>query len=102
MLIKCQLIGWVFTAEWPKDDGCDDATVQNAVNVMGRSVQSLAKERGLLLDHLCMTFATASQKVLRSYGAENVKRMQDVASKYDPEGVFQNLQKDGFLLRNNI
>ena len=69
---------------------------------MSEKVQCLAKERGLLLDYKCMTFATASQKVLGSYGAENIKRMHDVAAKYDPEGVFQKLQNDGFLLRNNV
>lgn len=69
---------------------------------MRETVQSLAKEKGLDLDFLCMSFASASQKVLRSYGADNVKRMQDTAAKYDPEGVFQELQNDGFLLRNNI
>lgn len=44
----------------------------------------------------------ASQRVLGSYGAENIKRMQEAAAKYDPEGVFQKLQYGGFLLRNNV
>lgn len=100
-LTQCQTIGWVFTAEWPKD-GSDDAAAQNAVDTMGERVKSLAKEKGLLLDFLCMTFATSSQNVLRSYDAENIKRMKDAASKYDPEGVFQDLQNNGFLIRNNI
>ena len=88
------------TVEWPKD-GSDDVA-QNAVDSMAESVQSLAKEKDLLLDFLCMTFATGSQKVLRSYGADNVKRMRDAAAKYDPEGIFQKLQNNGFLLRNNV
>lgn len=49
-----------------------------------------------------MTFDTGSRKVLGSYGAENIKLMQEVAAKYDPEGVFQKLQNGGFLLRDNI
>ena len=93
------LIGWVFTCEWPKDG--DDVAAQSAVNTMSEKVQNLAKERGLLLEFKCMSFATASQKVLGSYGAENVKRMQEVAAKYDPEGVFQK-QNGGFLLRENV
>lgn len=100
-LTRWQTIGWVFTAEWPMD-GSDDAVVQKAVDTMGENVQSLAKRKGLLLDFLCMSFATGSQKVLRSYGADNVKRMQDTAAKYDCEGVFQRLQNNGFLLHNNI
>ncbi|GAQ44259.1 hypothetical protein AtubIFM55763_011527 [Aspergillus tubingensis] len=91
---------WVFTCEWPKDG--DDVAAQSAVNTMSEKVQNLAKARGLLLDFKCMSFATASQKVLGSYRAENVKRMQEVAAKYDPEGVFQKLQNGGFLLRDNV
>jgi hypothetical protein len=91
----------VFTCEWP-NEGSDDAAAQKAVNTMAETVQSLAKERGLLLDLLCMSFATGSQKPLRSYGADNLKRIQDTAAKYDPEGVFQKLQYGGFLLRDNI
>lgn len=94
------LIGWVFTCEWPKDG--DDVAAQSAIDTMSEKVQNLAKERELLLDFKCMSFATASQKVLGSYGADNVKRMQEVAAKYDPEGVFQKLQNGGFLLRDNV
>ncbi|PYH65101.1 uncharacterized protein BO88DRAFT_408038 [Aspergillus vadensis CBS 113365] len=39
-----------------------------------------------------MTFATGSQRVLGSYGAENIRLMQEAAAKYDPEGVSQKLQ----------
>ncbi|KAJ5657925.1 6-hydroxy-D-nicotine oxidase [Penicillium longicatenatum] len=92
---------WVFTCEWPQE-GSDDAAAQMAVATMTEAVQSLAKEKGVLLDFKCMSFATASQKVLRSYGADNLERMQETAAKYDPERVFQKLQHGGFLLRDNI
>ncbi|RAQ54943.1 hypothetical protein AFGD_009560 [Aspergillus flavus] len=92
---------WVFTCEWPQE-GSDDAVAQQAVNKMSETVHSLAREAGLLLDFECMSFSMASQRVLGSYGAENIKRMQEAAAKYDPEGVFQKLQYGGFLLRNNV
>ncbi|PYH89989.1 hypothetical protein BO71DRAFT_335460, partial [Aspergillus ellipticus CBS 707.79] len=92
---------WVFTCEWPQDGGYD-AAAQQAVDTMSETVQTLAKAKGLLLDFKCMSFASGSQKVLGSYGADNLKRMQDAAAKYDPEGIFQKLQHGGFLLRNNI
>ncbi|KAJ5091509.1 hypothetical protein NUU61_006379 [Penicillium alfredii] len=92
---------WVFTCEWPKDDS-DDAVAQKAVDTMAKSVEHSAKEKGLWLSFQCMSFAGASQKVLGSYGADNVNRMQETAAKYDPEGVFQKLQYGGFLLRDNI
>lgn len=69
---------------------------------MTESAELLANEKGFLLDFKCMSFANASQKVLHSYGTDNVQRMQETAAKYDPEGVFQKLQHGGFLLRDNI
>ncbi|KAI2826120.1 hypothetical protein CBS133816_7774 [Aspergillus niger] len=90
-----------FAYEWPKD-GSDDAAAQKAVITISKTVQSLAKTKGTLLDFKYMTFDTGSRKVLGSYGAENIKLMQEVAAKYDPEGVFQKLQNGGFLLRDNI
>ncbi|KAE8381334.1 hypothetical protein BDV26DRAFT_278900 [Aspergillus bertholletiae] len=92
---------WVFTCEWPQE-GHNDAAAQQAVYTMSEKVQSLAEERQLLLDFKCMSFATAAQRVLRSYGPENIRAMQKTAAKYDPEGVFQNLQHGGFLLSNNL
>ncbi|PIG81073.1 hypothetical protein AARAC_010256 [Aspergillus arachidicola] len=92
---------WVFTCEWPQD-GSDDAIAQQAVTKMSEMVPSLARETGLLLDFKCMSFAMASQRVLGSYGPENIKRTQEAAAKYDPEGVFQKLQYGGFLLRSNV
>ncbi|RAL04565.1 FAD-binding oxidoreductase [Aspergillus ibericus CBS 121593] len=93
-------VWWVFTCEWPT--GIDDSIAQAAVETMSARVEILAREKELLLDFKCMTFATGSQRVLGGYGAENVKRMQDVAGKYDPEGVFQRLQFGGFLLGNSV
>jgi hypothetical protein len=69
---------------------------------MCKAIQSLAEAREVLLEYKCMNFARGSQKVLASYGAENVKRMQEAATRYDPEGVFQKLQNGGFLLRDNL
>lgn len=68
--------------------------------VVTQTVKALAEKRGLLLGYLSMSFANASQEVLRSYGATNVKKLQETAAKYDPDGLFQKLQNDGFLLRS--
>ncbi|KAL2683385.1 hypothetical protein Neosp_007855 [[Neocosmospora] mangrovei] len=92
---------WVFTCEWPKGE-CDDAAAQKAVDSIVHKVQSTAREKGLLLDFLLPNFAGASQKVLSSYSGGSVKLMKDVAAKYDPQSLFQNLQHGGFLLRNSV
>ncbi|KAL3445433.1 hypothetical protein BJX65DRAFT_296956 [Aspergillus insuetus] len=94
---------WIVACKWPRDDSDDlNAAAQKAVETMCQAIQSLAEARGVLLEYKCMNCAMALQKVLASYGAEDVKRMQEAAAKYDPEGAFQRLQNGGFLLRNNI
>ncbi|KXX79885.1 Bifunctional solanapyrone synthase [Madurella mycetomatis] len=91
---------WVFTCEWPNEG--NDAPAENAIGFLGEKVEFLARKKGLWLDYKCANFAIGHQKVLRSYGAENLKKLQEAAAKYDPERVFQNLQNDGFLLRDNV
>ncbi|KAI1348041.1 hypothetical protein F5Y01DRAFT_328885 [Xylaria sp. FL0043] len=88
---------WVFTAEWPEDD--QDEVARQAVSTMVNAVQDLARASGHLLQYLCMNFADSTQDVLSSYGLANLQLLRNVAAQYDPEGVFQNLQNDGFLLR---
>ncbi|KAJ5993738.1 hypothetical protein N7451_009462 [Penicillium sp. IBT 35674x] len=65
---------------------------------MAEGVESLAKEKEVLLDFMCMS----SVNDIRSYGPDNIERMQETAAKYDPEGIFQKPQHGGFLLRDNI
>ncbi|PYH81523.1 FAD-binding domain-containing protein [Aspergillus uvarum CBS 121591] len=87
---------WVFTCEWSQDAGVDvDAAAHRAVRTMSEMVEALARKSGVFLDFKCMNFAGAGQKVLASYGAENVRQMRAVADEYDPEGVWQDLQFGG-------
>ncbi|RWA06752.1 hypothetical protein EKO27_g8356 [Xylaria grammica] len=51
-----------------------------------------------ILPWVYMNYADRSQKVLQSYGEDNVKKMKEVAVKYDPDGVFQRLCPGGFKL----
>ncbi|KAI0185945.1 hypothetical protein EV127DRAFT_514865 [Xylaria flabelliformis] len=57
-----------------------------------------AEVDGGLLDWTYLNYADRSQDPLRSYGAANVKRLKDVAVRYDPDGVFQNLCPGGFKI----
>ncbi|KAI1466907.1 FAD-binding domain-containing protein [Daldinia caldariorum] len=59
-----------------------------------------SEAKNLLLPYLFMNTAGKTQKVLEGYGAENVDFIKRIAAKYDPGQVFQNLQNDGFLIRN--
>lgn len=50
------------------------------------------------LDWVYLNYSDKSQDPLRSYGAENVRKLKDVAARYDPEQVFQELCPGGFKL----
>ncbi|KAI1395905.1 hypothetical protein F4819DRAFT_166712 [Hypoxylon fuscum] len=89
---------FVFTAEWESDG--NDAVIEGTLVALMERAEKLAMDRELLLSYRSMSFAHSSQNVLRSYGTGNMKRLQETASEYDPKGLFQDLQNNGFLLRN--
>jgi hypothetical protein len=49
-----------------------------------------------------MSFASASQKVISGYGKNCMEKLSQVAHKYDPDQIFQNLQNNGFLIRESL
>ncbi|KAI0198820.1 FAD-binding domain-containing protein [Astrocystis sublimbata] len=65
-------------------------------------VESLTQFAALTEDGLFrwlyMNYADKSQDVLASYGPENVKKLIEVADKYDPDRVFQKLCPGGWKL----
>ncbi|UNI23120.1 hypothetical protein JDV02_008958 [Purpureocillium takamizusanense] len=86
----------VVMAEWT--DQPHDEAVQSTVDKLRGQFEDAAKRRGRGLEFLFMNDACAYQDPLRSYGAEAVDGLWAVSRKYDPGGVFQELQNDGFLL----
>ena len=50
------------------------------------------------LDWEYINYADASQNPLRSYGGNNVRRLKEVARKYDPQEIFQKLCRGGFKI----
>ncbi|RDL32636.1 uncharacterized protein BP5553_09092 [Venustampulla echinocandica] len=58
----------------------------------------LAQDRGVFLPYIYVNDASGKQKPLRSYGDASFKYIQKIANKYDPAGVMQNLQNNGYLL----
>lgn len=48
-----------------------------------------------------LNYADESQNPLASYGAENFKKLQEIALRYDPQQVFQKLCRGGFKLTSN-
>ena len=77
------------------EDGSDHAAAQKTVEGMSKTLQSLAREKGLLLDFGCMTFASGSQELLGSYGAWNIRLMRRRRPKTTRRASFKSCRKTG-------
>ncbi|KAI6519939.1 hypothetical protein MCOR05_010964 [Pyricularia oryzae] len=64
------------------------------------SIKTFAVENGADDEFLFLNYADLSQNPLGSYGDKNIAFMEEVASKYDPNGVFQQNMPGGFKLSN--
>ncbi|KAM7206074.1 hypothetical protein V8F20_002856 [Naviculisporaceae sp. PSN 640] len=61
-------------------------------------LRDFAESQGGLLPWIPANYADPAQKVLQSYGPENVRFIREVANRYDPAGVFQTLCPGGFKI----
>lgn len=76
----------------------DEERVRDAVRKIVETAETTAKKNGTWLPFIYSNYASRDQDPLASYGPENLKKLNDIACKYDPEGVFQKLQSGGWLL----
>ncbi|KAH7014660.1 hypothetical protein B0J12DRAFT_611307 [Macrophomina phaseolina] len=75
------------------------ATAQQAISSWSRTITQKATDDGVLLPFIYSNNGNADSKVLTGYGEENFNFIKETAKKYDPQGVMQTLQNDGFLIR---
>lgn len=71
-----------------------------ALDKFTRGVEKLAQDYGVYLESKAMNDAGFAQKVIQSFGPQNVARLKSVSKAYDGFGVFQDLQNGGFLLKD--
>ncbi|KAF2197572.1 bifunctional solanapyrone synthase [Delitschia confertaspora ATCC 74209] len=76
----------------------DDATALSIVRSTIDRVEALAKSRNLHDPYVFLNDAAPYQKVIQSYGPNNLQKMKAVGNKYDPTGVFQTLVPGGFKI----
>ncbi|KAL3438361.1 hypothetical protein BDV09DRAFT_192255 [Aspergillus tetrazonus] len=76
----------------------DDDTIYRFINDFFVNITAAAESRGLDNEFIYMNYASRFQDVIPSYGADNKARLQEIASRYDPAGVFQTLQPGHFKL----
>ncbi|RAK71049.1 FAD-binding oxidoreductase [Aspergillus fijiensis CBS 313.89] len=76
----------------------DEDRVRQAIRSIVDAAEAAAKEHGVYLPYKYSNYAARDQDPLAGYGAENMRRLGEVARKYDPDAVFQMLQNGGWLL----
>ncbi|KAL8904440.1 MAG: hypothetical protein Q9207_003269 [Kuettlingeria erythrocarpa] len=88
---------WIaVTVQW--ESSADDAAAQQALLAGCNAVHDTASSNGVFLPFLFMNDANYVQDVLGSYGAASKAQLEAVARKYDPQGLFQKQQNNGYLL----
>lgn len=75
-----------------------DEIMYSATQTWYQRVDAVAKALNTNDDFLYLNFAGGFQNPLASYGNESLDFMRNVATKYDPTGVFQRLVPGGFKL----
>ncbi|PQE03541.1 oxidoreductase FAD-binding protein [Rutstroemia sp. NJR-2017a BVV2] len=76
----------------------DDEKVTAAAQRLIDDIDIATKKAGHFSDYKYLNYAAYWQNPIVGYGAESVKNLRKVSSKYDPTGVFQNLCTGGFKL----
>ncbi|KAI1128001.1 FAD binding domain protein [Nemania abortiva] len=76
----------------------DYPVVNKAVKQLLTDLINHAKSLGVYNPYIDMNHAMEGQKVLASYGSENLDFLKATAIKYDPTKVFQKLMPGGFKL----
>ncbi|KAI0970126.1 hypothetical protein F4678DRAFT_437622 [Xylaria arbuscula] len=79
-------------------DGAVDAAARALIAAIRRDVGSL----GQLDPFLYINYAAPWQNPIKSYGPDNVARLQRVRRKYDPNRVFTDLSPGGFKIPKRV
>ncbi|KAL3444165.1 hypothetical protein BJX65DRAFT_311132 [Aspergillus insuetus] len=86
----------LIACSWQNADG--DDRVYEFISAFYAALSAEAEAMGVQNDFIYMNYASQFQDVISSYGADNKARLQEIAVKYDPRRVFQELQPGYFKL----
>lgn len=86
----------LFYASWI-DEKDDKKVMEMAKRFIEKSIK-MARKMDAENGYMYMPYSSPYQNVIQGYGEDNVKKLQVVAEKYDPTGVFQQLQPGYFEL----
>lgn len=61
-------------------------------------VKEFALEKDTFVDWMFLNYADKSQNPISTFGEENIAKIRDAATKYDPNGVFQTQCPGGYKI----
>ncbi|MCJ1461459.1 hypothetical protein MMC07_000056 [Pseudocyphellaria aurata] len=93
---KDNLVLFLCDLSWK--DAKDDQLFKEISSSTITEIGNYAKSIGADNEYIYLDYADKSQNPLRSYGSSNLRKIRNVAKKYDPTGVFQRLVPGGFKL----
>lgn len=74
------------------------ALAKSTVDTFVSNITQKATAEGLGLPFLYPNNAGEDQKPLAAYGVQSLTYIKSMAKKYDPQGIMQTLQNDGYLV----
>lgn len=90
-------IAVLVTASW--GNAADDDKVNRFAATFLSNLDAAAKKQGLYIPFTFLNDAQSGEKVFQYYGGgKSLPRLQKIADKYDPNGVFQKLETGGFKI----
>jgi len=92
------LIVMMLAPRW--SDAEYDETMRDAIIEWVTAVNQATQQMGAFNPFLYLNYAGDFQDPLGGYGTASVEFMKQVAKKYDPDSVFQELMPGGFKIRN--
>ncbi|KAJ5382261.1 FAD-binding type 2 [Penicillium concentricum] len=95
--LKAEPQQWILVMlDWLNPE--DEATMLTASRKIVDQAEAVAKKNGTYIDFKYSNYSSRDQDPLATYGSENLSKLRSVAKEVDPQGVFQKLQNDGWLL----
>lgn len=92
------ILNIVFLADLSWSDAKDDALFKKIGQTTITEINKYAASINKANEYIYLDYADGSQNPLRGYGAANLRKLREVARKYDSEAVFQTLVPGGFKL----
>ncbi|KAL3418745.1 FAD binding domain-containing protein [Phlyctema vagabunda] len=83
-------------------DAADSPTIDAWLHAVGANITAQLEAVGASHPYIYLNDADPDQKVFEGYPADNVKRLQSIRDKYDPQRIFTDLMPGGFKVADVV